>query len=365
MHRAWIIQNFFLLPNVNQIPSSGCVWVNMLFSSARCGFLAASTELYFGHQKKRGVLGMGGKFLIGIDGGGTKTKVKITDQNGKLIGAARGGAAQIRYSVAEAWSSIMSAIDSALAGTGLDYNNPDVDFYVAMGLAGTEVAAAKEEFLAQTHPFTSLKLYSDAYTACLGAHAASDGGVLIMGTGVHARAIVGAKEYRVGGWGFPHDDQGGGAWLGLAAVQHAFAVHDGREQPTPLSEHVLAQFETEAELVAWATASDARGFAILAPIVMACARHQNKKAREIVLQAANYLEIAIETLISKSGKPDLAICCLGGMAAPMLDFLQANIRKHIVEPKGESEDGALYLARQDLLALNNHEFGFNKDSAST
>jgi glucosamine kinase len=295
---------------------------------------------------------MGKKILVGIDGGGTKTKVKITDQHGKLIGAARGGAAQIRYSVTEAWSSIMSTIDSALAGTGVDYNNSDIDFHVVIGLAGYEVVAAKEEFLAQKHPFTSLSLYSDAHTACLGAHAANDGGVLIMGTGVHARAIVDAKEYRVGGWGFPHDDQGGGAWVGLSAVQHAFAVHDGREQPTPLSEHVLAQFESEDELVAWANSSDARGFAMLAPIVMACARHQNKKAREIVLQAANYLETVIKTLISKSGKPDLSICCIGGMAAPMRDFLQADIRKHIVEPKGESEDGALYLARLHLLELN-------------
>ena len=291
---------------------------------------------------------MGKRILVGVDGGGTKTKVRIEDQDGKVIGSARGGPAQIRYSISEAWNSVLSTIDNALAGTNISYDNPEYDFHVVMGLAGCEVTGAREKFLAGPHPFATTGLYNDAHIACLGAHAAEDGGVLIMGTGVHGRASVEGKVYRVAGWGFPHDDQGGGAWLGLTAVQHAFAAYDGREERSPLADQILAQFESKDELVAWATSSDARGFAMLAPIVMACARHQDNKARMIVKQAAGLLEKVMVTLIKKSGCPDLKIACIGGMAQPMREFLSQDVLSHIVEAKGDAESGAILLARQEM-----------------
>ena len=154
------------------------------------------------------------RILVGVDGGGTKTKVRIEDTAGVLIGEGRGGPAQIRYSVAEAWNSVMTTIKEAFSGSGIDFQSPDYQLHVCMGLAGCEVAAAKQEFLAYNHSFSTLNLYSDAYTACLGAHGGADGGVLIMGTGVHAMALVDHQQYRVSGWGFPHDDQGGRCLVG-------------------------------------------------------------------------------------------------------------------------------------------------------
>lgn len=295
---------------------------------------------------------MSEKILVGVDGGGTKTKVRIETAGGKLIGTARGGPAQIRYSIPEAWDSVMTTLDEALSGSGVSYEDPAYDFYVSMGLAGCEVVEAKQQFLAFKHPFKTLSLHSDAYTACLGAHGGVGGGVLIMGTGVHAMALVGDAQHRVSGWGFPHDDLGGGAWLGIAAVRHSFAVYDGRERASSLSRQVLAQFENEQELVAWATASDARSFATLAPMVMACAREEDYAAHDIVTRAARYLDRVIATLVQKSGCKDLKISCFGGMAAPMKDYFTHHTLRHLVDPVGTAVTGALGLARQDMLSYS-------------
>lgn len=40
-------------------------------------------------------------FLVGIDGGGTKTQVRIEDESGQLIGQAKGGPGNIRSSVSQ------------------------------------------------------------------------------------------------------------------------------------------------------------------------------------------------------------------------------------------------------------------------
>ena len=46
--------------------------------------------------------------------------------------------------------------------------------------------------------------------------------------GTVAFQIEGDKEYKVGGWGFPHGDEGSGAWLGLEAVRLTLHWLDGR-----------------------------------------------------------------------------------------------------------------------------------------
>ena len=104
-------------------------------------------------------------------------------------------------------------------------------FYCGAGLAGTEVTSACDQFLNAPHPFARLILKSDGYTSCLGAHGGRDGALIAIGTGTVAFQIEGDKEYKVGGWGFPHGDEGSGAWLGLEAVRLTLHWLDGRGEP--------------------------------------------------------------------------------------------------------------------------------------
>src|ERR1700722_12913011 len=106
--------------------------------------------------------------FIGVDGGGTKTKIIVEDESGLLLAQSRSGPANIRNSVEQAWSSINAGVKEALTQAGIDPKDPDYHFHIGLGLAGTEDPVASQQFLSQPHFFTTLILDSDAYVACLG-----------------------------------------------------------------------------------------------------------------------------------------------------------------------------------------------------
>jgi len=67
-----------------------------------------------------------------------------------------------------------------------------------------------EHLAVRPHPFRSIVYAHDATVACIGAHGAREGGIVIVGTGSVGFAVVGGREVRVGGYGFPISDEGSG-----------------------------------------------------------------------------------------------------------------------------------------------------------
>ena len=204
--------------------------------------------------------------FVGVDGGASKTRVWVEDAEGVFIGEGRGGPSNIRLSVEGSWRSINDALAQALWSTGLRLDDDRRCFYCGAGLAGTEVASAREAFLSVAHPFARLIVKSDGYTSCLGAHAGRDGATIAIGTGTVAFQVEKGRETKVGGWGFPHGDEGSGAWLGLAAVRLTLHWLDGRCDPSPLLDTVYAHFGGSLDrLVSWANAASPTQFAEMPP----------------------------------------------------------------------------------------------------
>ena len=71
------------------------------------------------------------------------------------------------------------------------------------------------------HPFASVRFISDGLAACLGAHGGADGAVVVAGTGSIGVGLIGGRELRFGGYGFPISDEGSGADIGLQAIRLA------------------------------------------------------------------------------------------------------------------------------------------------
>jgi len=182
--------------------------------------------------------------FIGIDGGGSKSKIRVEDAEGHLLGQVVSGPANIRLSVEGAWHSIHTALDEVLLQQGLSLNDQNIRFHVGLGLAGCEVPEAVRAFLQTPHSFTTLQLDTDAHIACLGAHQGGEGVIIIVGTGVIGYQIESGKSTSASGWGFPHDDEGGGAWLGLEAARVTFQWLDHRAEKSPLVEDIFSFFQS-------------------------------------------------------------------------------------------------------------------------
>ena len=94
--------------------------------------------------------------FIGVDGGGTKSKVRVENSAGEVIGQAVGGSANIRLSVEKSWDSINSALNEILKAANIDIQDKNYKFHIGLGLAGCEFKEAVDNFLSYPNFFRLL-----------------------------------------------------------------------------------------------------------------------------------------------------------------------------------------------------------------
>jgi len=289
--------------------------------------------------------------FIGADGGGTKTKLIVENAAGELIGSAESGSANIHTSTEQAWHSIYTGITAALVNTDIQLDNPLYHFHIGLGLAGTEDHIAREQFLAKKHPFTTLDLDSDAYAACLAAHDCQDGAIIIIGTGVIGYTLAQGQRFSVGGWGFPHSDTGGGAWLGMEAIRLVFRWIDGQVQESPLLLAIFQHFNADINfMVTWSNRATPGDFAKIAPYVIKHLALQDKHAVALIKESAGEIDCiaaALERKLPVEHVP-LNCCLLGGIAPFIMSELTAELQARLVPRKYEPPKGAIFMIRKKV-----------------
>jgi glucosamine kinase len=281
--------------------------------------------------------------FVGVDGGGTGCRARIEDADGHLLGTGIAGPAALRIGVDHALAEVEKACRGAVEEAGLD-SNALSSLHAAVGLAGIGRKGALEELVLRPPPFRSVVYAHDATIACIGAHSGRDGGIVIVGTGSVGFAIVGGREVRVGGYGFPISDEGSGADLGLHAIRLALRAHDERVVGDNLTRDVMTRFHNDPfEAVAWMDHATATDYATFAPLVMRHADAGDPIARRIVRDAAEQIDELVRRL-SECGASRLAL--LGGLASSMQPWLAPDVQRRLVPVEGDAVDGALRLARR-------------------
>ena len=279
-------------------------------------------------------------FYLGIDGGGTWCRARVVDASGRVLGTGEAGPASLRLGGDTAWAALMQAAGAALQGAGITALARTI--HAGIGVAGVGMPGALEALSGKPHPFASLAIVNDAATACLGAHAGRDGGIVIAGTGSIGFGLTGGREVRVGGWGFPVSDEGSGAWLGLEGVRMALRAHDGRRATTPLLDQIMARFGGNPfAVVAWMATASATDYATLAPLLVATAAQGDPAGAELLRRAAVEIGGLMDGLLQR-GVPRLAL--MGGLGPSLLPWFDDAVRRRLHAPDGDAIDGALRLA---------------------
>ena len=287
-----------------------------------------------------------GPLFVGVDGGGTGCRARIEDANGGLLGTGIAGPAALRLGIDRALAEVERACHAAIEEAGLD-SNALSSVHAAVGLAGVGRKGALEQLEARQHPFRSVVYANDATIACIGAHGARDGGIVIVGTGSVGFGVVGEREIRVGGYGFPISDEGSGADLGLHAIRLALRAYDERAVGTSLTRDVMMRFHNEPfEAVAWMDHATATDYATFAPLVMRHADTGDSVARRIVRDAAEQIDELVRRL-AECGAARVAL--LGGLASSMQPWLAPDVQRRLVPVEGDAVDGALRLARRAVM----------------
>ena len=286
--------------------------------------------------------------FLGVDGGGTRCRARLSDSTGDILGEGFAGPANVRISLEESVRSVLEAAAQCLAQAGASFSDR---IATCLALAGasepSEAAAAQAAFETR---FAGVLVTTDAHAACVGAHRGEDGGVIIVGTGSIGWAVRGGRSWRVGGWGFPVSDEGAGAWIGCEAVRRALWAHDGRAGWTPLLRRVSADLGTDPHaIVRWMGSARPRDFARLAPLVLDHAVQEDPAATEIMRLAAGHIDTIAARLVEHgAGHGATRLALMGGIAAGIEPWLARATRARLVWPAGDALDGALRLARSGV-----------------
>ena len=287
-----------------------------------------------------------GPLFVGVDGGGTGCRARIEDAQGRLLGTGIAGPAALRIGVEKALAEVEKSCRLALEEAGLG-SKALSSLHAAVGLAGVGRKGALEQLVLRPHPFCSVVYTHDATIACIGAHGARDGGIVIVGTGSVGFAVVGGREIRVGGYGFPISDEGSGADLGLHAIRLALRAYDERAVSTSLTRDVMIRFHNDPfEAVDWMDRATATDYATFAPLVMRHADDGDPIARRIVRDAAEQIDELVRRL-SECGASRVAL--LGGLASSMQPWLAPDVQRRLIPVEGDAVDGALHLARRPVM----------------
>ena len=285
----------------------------------------------------------GGALYIGVDGGGTRCRARLEDERGAALGEGGSGPATTRIGIDKAWRSIMRACTAAAEQAGLQPKD-FARMHAGIGLAGFGRRGAEAALMEIAHPFASVRFISDGLAACLGAHGGADGAIVIVGTGSIGVGLIGGRELRYGGYGFPISDQGSGADIGLQAIRLALLAADGRGETSPLLEEVLGAFDQDAyQVVAWSEQASATDYAAFAPMVLRHAMAGDPIGRRIVERAADAIGDLLD-LFLRQGIDQLSL--VGGLSDAMIAWLTPDLRDRLKSPGGNAVSGALLVARR-------------------
>ncbi len=291
------------------------------------------------------------KILIGIDGGGTKTRSIVSDIHGNILASGIGGPANIRISVEQAWNSIYQSINDAFSKCGLSLISSECEYNIGLGLAGISVQSAKENFLQTKHPFANLLLESDAYIACLGSNGGGNSSIISVGTGVAAYYINDFKHKKIGGWGFPHSDTGGGAWFGMEAVRATFKAIDGIIKFSYLTKEIFVKFKfSPYELSSWANNAKSTDFATLCDLVFEAYLQGDIQAKKLINIAVK--EILKISLVLKQDSGNEKSFLIGGLSEKLIDFLPKDSNISLSDKSNSPEKGALLLIKNSFTNIN-------------
>jgi N-acetylglucosamine kinase-like BadF-type ATPase len=183
------------------------------------------------------------RYLLGVDGGATKTLAAVLDLETDVMHLGRGGPSnEDAVGARAAMEALVGAADQAMERAGVSEGQLGA---AVLAVAGTDTSAIAEHVHAARNE--SWMVVNDAITAWATATRAKPGVGVISGTGSNVFGVgVDGRSWRAGGWGHLLGDEGSGYWFGAQSIRAALRDRDGSGPPTALSDAVCAFFDVDS-----------------------------------------------------------------------------------------------------------------------
>ena len=223
--------------------------------------------------------------ILGIDGGGTRTRASIMADGRVLAHGENGSIKRLRVGAEAAETHLRALLKDVYAQAGVSGVQAASVGVASCSLPGTIewITTVLQDFHAER-----CDIVGDEVIALDAAFRGGPGILQIAGTGSNTigRAPDDSREC-AGGWSSHLGDEGSGYWIGLHSVRRALKAYD-REQPTRILQKVGEIWGTPeiGELVNLGDSTPGPDFAALAPAINELAEVGDPVAVGVLQQAA-------------------------------------------------------------------------------
>lgn len=183
--------------------------------------------------------------VLGIDGGGTRTRAAIFGMDGEFLGLGYGGPSNYDdVGAAAAQRHLDDAVRAASHMAGVDRSTCAAAF---LGMAGVVSALDRQHIRTiatnlRLAPDDNIGIHHDCRIALAGGLRGRPGLVVIAGTGSSVYGVNSrGEDWMAGGRGWLMTNEGSSYWLGAQALRTAVMAYDGRLARMALMDRVLAQ----------------------------------------------------------------------------------------------------------------------------
>jgi len=307
------------------------------------------------------------KYIIGIDGGGTKTECAAADPEGNILFETKGKPSNFLIGGTEKVSgAIFDLINECKSNLSFDY--PDIEA-ILIGTAGAGRKSDAERLEKSFADYSKKKgiifknfiVESDARIALEGAFSGLPGAILICGTGsiMFGKAPNGDIR-RVGGFGRLIGDEGSGQSIGRKGLNAVSKQFDGRGNFTLISKYLNDKFEiNSAENLITEVYKNNFDIASAAPAVISAAENNDETALRIINEETEELLKYIHAIRKKLNLNELKISFWGGLINNE-NFYSKKLKEKIMNefpgikiqaPQNSPAMGAILMAKQ-IIAKN-------------
>lgn len=252
-------------------------------------------------------------YLIGVDGGGTKTTVALADEKGNVMSQEVGGPSNWRnVGISKSAEVVFSLIENVKKEKEVSIS------FIALAGVEEEWKEKKEEFveiLKEKGLEGDVVLGSDQLAAFRAGTDEKDGVVVICGTGTVARGFRNEKDIKASAWGYLADE-GSAFYVGIEGYRVVQKAFDGRGEKTKITDILRREWsvETPEELNKKIYGDFYKNIPLLSIMVGEAGREGDKVAIAILKKSGEEVALSAKTVIKNLGfRERFPVVISGGM----------------------------------------------------
>lgn len=192
----------------------------------------------------------GGRYFLGVDGGGTKTEFVCIDAQGAVAARQIEGTT---YHLQVGLDGAVLALEAGIAGICAQLDIAPADLaYAFFGLPAfgedNAIDPQLDRHCARLLGHDRYRCGNDMVCGWAGSLACANGINLVAGTGSIGYGERQGRAARVGGWGEVFSDEGSAYWIAIQGLNAFTRMSDGRLPKGPLHEAFRRRFGLDADI---------------------------------------------------------------------------------------------------------------------